>query len=222
MHIGKAGIFHRFRSGPRMAYRLLSGEAMRFSLLTSAILLTALSACSSTTLTATDAGGRAATPEGGATPDGGSDANVEAGPLLYAFDGSITKLNIDHVSLGAVPGCFAPYLSVDYDRAIRTMSWGTCASDAGGDASDAGPYGAPVTRVLSSSEAQEVENLLATVTYQNNPPCGGEDGGEYYLSTYDDAGNLVRKYSAQNINCYGYPAAPLIAVVYDEFVKLRG
>jgi hypothetical protein len=62
---------------------------------------------------------------------------------------------------------------------------------------------------------------LATVTYEESPPCGGEDGGEYYLLTYDAAGNLVRKYSGQNINCYGYPAAPLTSEVYQELAKLR-
>jgi hypothetical protein len=103
------------------------------------------------------------------------------------------------------------------------MSWPACqASSNAVEASDAGGSGAAVTRVLSPNEVQAVENLLTTVTYENHPPCGGDDGDEYYLLTYDASGNLVRKYSAQNINCYGFPAAPSIPLVYDDLAALRG
>jgi len=141
-----------------------------------------------------------------------------------AVDGSIARIHIDYVVL-CCSTCFPPYRPVDYDRQTRLMSWAACDEEAGvgGSTTDAGDAEIPaVSRVLSTSEAQQLEALLKTVTYTVNPGCGGEDGEEYYLTTYGSAGQMVRKYSAQNINCYGYPAAPRIEDVYSLLVTFRG
>jgi hypothetical protein len=138
----------------------------------------------------------------------------------------VERIHIDHVFLCCAT-CSPPYRPVDYDRQRRLMSWPACDEDAGfgggGSTTDAGNAAVPaVSRVLSTSEAQQLEALLKTVTYTENPACGGEDGEEYYLITYDRAGQMVRKYSAQDINCYGYPAAPRIEDVYNLLVTFRG
>lgn len=153
--------------------------------------------------------------------DEGGSSTATAPP---AVDASVARIHIDHVYLCCAQ-CSPPYRPVDYDRQTRLMSWPACDEDAGvgGSTTDAGDVSVPaVSRVLSPSEAQQLEALLQTVTYTANPTCGGEDGEEYYLNTYDDLGHVVGKYSAENINCYGYPSAPRIVDVYNLLVTFRG
>jgi hypothetical protein len=208
-----------------VARRLHSGARMlaRFLLVSS---FAACFACGSTepsheTPSADhDAAPDTASSEHDAAPD------VDGSSLPFAVDPSIARIHIDHVFL-CCSTCFPPYRPVDYDRQTRLMSWAACDDEAdagvGGAVTDAGDASVPaVSRVLSTSEAQQLEALLKTVTYTVNPTCGGEDGEEYYLLTYDDAGHMVRKYSAQDVNCYGYPAAPRIEDVYNLLVTFRG
>lgn len=155
----------------------------------------------------------ASTPSPEGSPPGSSPAD--------AVDASVARIHIDYVFL-CCSTCSPPYLPVDYDRQTRLMSWPDC--DDGGIGSTGAPEGGvpAVSRVLSASEAQQLEGLLKTVTYTQQRACGGEDGEEYYMTTYDDAGHVIRKYSAENINCYGYPAAPRIEDVYALLSTFRG
>ncbi len=94
-------------------------------------------------------------------------------------------------------------------------------TDSGVPTSGPSPDGGAVSRVLSPAEARSVEQALASVTYQDPPTCGGEDGEEYYLTTYDAAGATLRVYSAFDINCTLYPMAPEIVSVYQRLTQLR-
>jgi hypothetical protein len=181
----------------------------------------ALCACSGGTVAPGDAG----TLDGHAGPgDPGSTSSAADGGTLYAVGAGVARVHIDYVFLGQVPGCFPPYRPVDYDRESHSMSWPACSGGEAGAPSSPPPgdAGAAVSRVLSSGEAQQVEAALRAVTYVDNPPCGGEDGNEYYMTTFDAAGHKVALYSAYDINCYGYPAAPGMQSVYELLAMLRG
>jgi hypothetical protein len=137
------------------------------------------------------------------------------------IDPSVASITIQYVDLGAAY-CASPYLPVNYDRASHVMTWPPCPADSGFHAPDPGPDAGGASRVLSASEVQSVENALAALTYVNDPACGGEDGDEYYLTTYDAAGRAIRLYSGGAIDCTDYPEAPGIQAVYALFVRLRG
>jgi hypothetical protein len=159
--------------------------------------------------------------DGGDTPrQTGDSATPDAGALLV-IDPSVASITIQYVDLGTAY-CFSPYLPVTYDRVAHVMTWPPCPADSGFDAPDPGPDAGGPARMLSASEAQSVEKALAALTYVNDPTCGGEDGDEYYLTTYDAAGHAIRLYSGGAINCTSYPEAAGIQAVYDLFVQLHG
>lgn len=100
-------------------------------------------------------------------------------------------------------------------RATKTVSRAACAQSVPG--ADAGPpiTAPPTTRVLTPSEAQSVENVIATVTYVEDGPSDGEDGEEWYLTTYDSAGSRKGQYSARRINGTPFPRAERVRDLYD-------
>ncbi len=125
------------------------------------------------------------------------------GSLDLAVPPTVRRIHIDHVFLGAVPGCSPVVRPVDYDRDSTLMTWPGCVPAA--DAGAASTAYSVVSRTLSGPEAAQLEAQLQALTYVDHPPSGGEDGGEYYLTTFDAAGGEVGVYSWQNINDAGYP-----------------
>ncbi|MFO0669787.1 MAG: hypothetical protein U0235_09200 [Polyangiaceae bacterium] len=139
----------------------------------------------------------------------------------FAVDGSIVRVIVVKAFLGAAPGCDPTNRSVEYERATRTMTWPGCTGSPGGRPNGGveTPYAA-IERRLDAAEAKRVEDALRALTYETNPPCGGYDGREYFMSTYDAKGTEAR-YSADNINCMGYRRVRALSDLYELFTSLR-
>ncbi len=153
-------------------------------------------------------------------PDAGSDGPFDY-PLRFAIDPSVVHVRLTRAVLGGDAGCHSENRSVDYDRVTHEMKWPGCAA---GDTPSPGGGGSDYpssSRVLTAAEVTRVEAALTSVTYTDPPKCGGYDGLEYFMTTTDAAGGGEQKYSAYDINCYGYRNAPKIVDVYALFVELR-
>lgn len=181
---------------------------------------------SDATRTAAPAGG-GTTPGAspGVSPGGGPSVAPEARPerppsVPLAVDAAVLRVTLARVRLGAPSGCDSQYRSVDYERATQTMKWPGCAFAGGQTPSGPSQDYPTVERVLDDGEAMRVEKALQAITYTVNPPCGGYDGREHFMTTFGAGGEV--KYSAYNINCYNYRAAPGIIDAYDVLESLRG
>jgi hypothetical protein len=142
---------------------------------------------------------------------------------VVVVDGSVTKITLDDAYLGGAVGhCYSQYPTVSYDRGTRSLTVTAC--------TDAAPSTNPATRnpvtltnttrVLSPGEASDVEASLATIKASGNQQCGGMDGQDYRLSTFD-AVNHERKYSAHDINCYGNEQVTGLSGAYVLLVGMR-
>jgi hypothetical protein len=144
-----------------------------------------------------------------ATPDG-ADTSTRDAARPVAVDDAVEKVTLSHAILGSVPGCHPQQRTVEYVRATRTMTWAACTQpDSGAGSTD---YPAS-TRGLTAAEGDAVESALRAIDYEENPACSSYDGSEYFMITAGGDGGSKR-YSADNVNCYGYPRAPRIADAY--------
>lgn len=127
------------------------------------------------------------------------------------------------VTLGGV-GCDPNRREMTYDRASRQMTWPACTGPDAPPPTGTVPYkGTPYAlseRVLTPTEAEEVEAAIAKLTYTENPPSGFYDGLDYFLTTTSATG-AEQKYSAYNVNNYNYRKVPALKSLYDLFAVLR-
>jgi hypothetical protein len=164
---------------------------------------------------------------GTAPGDARSDAATasDGAATLPVVSPAVARVRIDHVYLCCAE-CDAPYLPVEYDRSSRTMMWPACPADGGGAIGHVpvrpSPDGGAVSRVLSAAEAMSVESALAALTYVEVPDCWGEDGEDYYLTTFVASGAEIREYTYHDINCVKLPQSLGIADLYALLVMLRG
>ncbi|MFO0667240.1 MAG: hypothetical protein U0174_25025 [Polyangiaceae bacterium] len=69
----------------------------------------------------------------------------------------------------------------------------------------------PTSRTLGDAEVRRVEALLSSMRARSNPPHGGWDGPEYYLTV----GN--RTFSQSNVNGVGFPTVSAIQPLHALF-----
>jgi hypothetical protein len=107
-------------------------------------------------------------------PDRADAMPPDASADGYAIDSKVARLRISYVLLGAPVGCASPYLPVDYNRTTCTITWHMCRSDDGtGGSTGSNDRDVTEPRVLTAPQVTSVENLLAMVTFDANPPPAG-------------------------------------------------
>ncbi len=151
-------------------------------------------------------GGPSAPGPGGEQP--GKDTSAHS-----AIDGSVKRVEFARAWLGAAstPGkCDAHQEGATYDRTTHEATWHICE---GGSFSDS-------SRVLSSDQAASVEASLAGITYVEDPPCAGYDGLNTVMTIFHADGSS-RTFAVENLNCYGYAAAPKLDDTFSLLVSLK-
>lgn len=208
-------VFTILRQNPAgaTAYELLCAGVMRSPVpgFAFALVLATLAGCDGTVSTASPVADAAdATDAADASADATSDTSAPDAARPFAVDDGVERVTIAHANLGSVAGCYPRFRTVEYVRATRTMTWPGCTAPDGGAPSTGYPAS---TRDLTAAEGAAVESALRAIDYEENPPCSSYDGSEYFMVTTGSDGGS-RRYSADNVSCYGYPRAPKIADAY--------